>query len=70
MANYLENGGANWQHLCPKGAAHTSPGQGPGEAKAPDPRVLKERRIPTRGARGPHPPRCGVPSERTGMLPN
>ena len=50
-------------------AAHPSPGQRPGVAKAPEPRVLKERRVRTTGGRGPHPPRWGPPSERTGSRP-
>ncbi len=52
---------AHWRCLCPVRAAHPSPGQRPGLAKALDSRALKERRILKRGKRRPHPPRCGVP---------
>lgn len=34
---------------------------------APDPRVLKERRISADGGRVPEQPLCGVPSERMGF---
>ena len=36
---------------------------------APDPRVLKERRISPNGGRVPDQPRCGVPSERMNGIP-
>jgi len=37
---------------------------------APDPRVLKERRISPNDGRVPDQPLCGVPSERMGFVPS
>ncbi len=66
-ANDLPKGGTS----ALKGPRIPAQGHALGLAKAPQARVLKERRIYRSAPRtGPHPPHCGVPSERTGWLPN